>query len=481
MFESLSELREASVALAGRFEPGTLSADDAAVAVADAATIENVASTIKALAAARLAATDRWRATGDASPEEWLARQTGTSKSQAQAAIRTGNRLEQQPEVGSAARAGTLSAGQAAEISEAAASDPAAEHRLVQLARSKASVGELRDECRRTRAAADPDPDATARRIHRNRSLREFTDTEGAWNLQLRDTVENGATARAALQPFIEQAFADARKAGRHESHEAYAADAFIELCRRSLAAGRQPSPAAEPHDGASTAPKPPPYLGILRLDIAALQRGSAEGDEVVEIAGLGPVPVATARELLGDAVLKLVLTRGVDVANVTHLGRGPTVAQKVALLWTSPICEALGCSRTRRLENDHRTPWTADRVTELHNLDRLCGHHHHKKTHEGWSLVDGKGKRPMVPLDDPRHPHHRSAGGARGQPPPDEGLERPGDPAPGDDEARRVARTAEGRAGPPAPGDADGVADGNAGTAYADQPQLDLGRPDAA
>ena len=48
---------------------------------------------------------------------------------------------------------------------------------------------------------------------------------------------------------------------------------------------------------------------------------------------GLGPISVATAREMLGESVLKLVLTDGVAVRNVTHLGRGPTVAQKVALL----------------------------------------------------------------------------------------------------------------------------------------------------
>jgi hypothetical protein len=43
------------------------------------------------------------------------------------------------------------------------------------------------------------------------------------------------------------------------------------------------------------------------------------------EITGVGPVPVEVARRLLGESILKLVITNGVDVANVTHLGRGPT------------------------------------------------------------------------------------------------------------------------------------------------------------
>ena len=37
--------------------------------------------------------------------------------------------------------------------------------------------------------------------------------------------------------------------------------------------------------------------------------------------------------------------------------------------------------------------------------LDPLCDPDHDLKTYEGWALVEGKGKRPMVPPDDPRHP----------------------------------------------------------------------------
>jgi hypothetical protein len=159
-----------------------------------------------------------------------------------------------------------------------------------------------------------------------------------------------------------------------------------------------------------------PTYLALLRLDLEALVRGAVEGEELCEITGLGPVPVRTARQLLGDAVLKLVLTRGADVANVTHLGRGPSAAQRVALLWSSPTCTAEGCGRTR-VEVDHRIPWTETHRTRLDELDPLCHHHHDLKTYDGWALVEGKGKRPMVPPDDPRHPASRPP---PGRPPPD-------------------------------------------------------------
>lgn len=152
-----------------------------------------------------------------------------------------------------------------------------------------------------------------------------------------------------------------------------------------------------------------PRHLALLRVDLEALRRGAVEGDELCEIAGIGPVPVRVARELLGDAVLKLVITRGVDVLNVTHLGRGPTAAQRVALAWTSPGCSVEGCWRTR-VEIDHREDWARTRHTRLDELDHLCAFHHDLKTRLGWALVSGTGKRAFVPPDDPRHPRRRGS-----------------------------------------------------------------------
>ncbi len=43
--------------------------------------------------------------------------------------------------------------------------------------------------------------------------------------------------------------------------------------------------------------------------------------------------------------------------------------------------------------------------------IDRICPHHHAKKTTQGWASVDGVGKRAMVAPDDPRHPGDLSSG----------------------------------------------------------------------
>ena len=149
-------------------------------------------------------------------------------------------------------------------------------------------------------------------------------------------------------------------------------------------------------------------YLALLRVDVQALRRGAAHPGELCEIRGVGPVPVSVARQLLGQAVLKLVITDGVDVLNVTHLGRGPTAAQRAALLWINPACSVQGCNRSR-IEFDHRTPWADTRHTRLDELDGLCGFHHDLKTRLGWALVPGRGKRAFVAPDNPRHPGHRT------------------------------------------------------------------------
>ena len=147
-------------------------------------------------------------------------------------------------------------------------------------------------------------------------------------------------------------------------------------------------------------------YLTLIRVDLDALRRGQVSGDdELCEITGLGPVPVATARELLGESVLKLVITKGVDVLNVTHLGRGANAAQQIALLWRQPMCTRQGCGKRHRIENDHRDDWARVHCTELQNLDPLCHADHLLKTGHGWALTEGHGIRPMVPPDHPDHP----------------------------------------------------------------------------
>jgi hypothetical protein len=290
---------------------------------------------------------------------------------------------------------GSVSAAQGQVIADAATADPAAEHGLITEAK-RSNLRELREAAGRVKASADANPDATYARLHRQRRLSRHTDTEGMLHLHAQGTPGEGAVVLGELDRLADEIFRERRAGGATESHDAHVWDALVRMAQRS-------------RDGAgSSGTRNPRHLGLLRVDVEALRRGHVDGDELCEITGVGPVPVRVARDLLGDATLKLVITRGVDVCNVTSLGRGPTAAMRYALLWTSPTCTVEGCARTI-LEHDHRTgaEFKDTRHTQLSELDPLCGTHHGLHTQHAWALVAGDGKRKMVPPDDPRHPMH--------------------------------------------------------------------------
>ena len=157
-----------------------------------------------------------------------------------------------------------------------------------------------------------------------------------------------------------------------------------------------------------------------MRVDFDALLRGRPIEGEVCEIAGYGPIPVSVVKEILsrGDTFLAAVITRGTGICGVAHLGRPPTAFQRTGLEWLYPTCAVEGCNAPVA-EWDHRVDWSKSHITVFDWLDGLCNHDHDKKTLEGWALVDGVGKRPMVPPDDPRHPNNAGKGQGRERPPP--------------------------------------------------------------
>jgi hypothetical protein len=316
--------------------------------------IERAAAAAKTLLARGVEESRQWQRWGCRSAAEWMAKQSGRSQGSARSQLDASKRLGQLPATEDALRDGELSQEQTELISGAASANPDAEQQLLRRAKT-ASHKELRDEAQRARAGADPNPEATHARIHAGRRLRTWTDGEGAWNLSARGTVRDGATVMHALEPIIERLLREARKDGRRDDRETYAFDALVQLAKRD-----------EPQ---TTKTSKPTHLALLRLDLEALRRGAVDGDERCEITGLGPIPVSTARDLLGESILELVITKGVDVLHVTHLGRGPTAAQRVALLWCAPHCSVEGCPRTR-VEIDHRQPWKDTHHTRLDGLD---------------------------------------------------------------------------------------------------------------
>ena len=389
----LSELRGAMSAYAASFDGACLAAVDAARVVEDAAAIEKMAATVKALAAARVPETNAWKRDGDLSAAHHLARTTGTPVGQARDALESARRLQNLPAIAAAARRGELSAHQVAVITDAAAADPGAEARLIEQAR-RGSYGELRDECARTKANVT-DLEERRRRIHRQHYLRTWTDTEGATLLQMRDNPEVVAGIMGALEPIRDELIAEARREGGAERLEAHAADALGELARRA--------------DQTATHRRSRRTKVLVRVDLAALLRGYPTGDETGELAGYGPVAVSAIRDLLDteDPFLATIVTNGNAVAGVAHLGRRPNAHQHSALEWLYPTCAVEGCNSLAYLEVDHRHDWAKTHLTVFELCERYCGHHHDLKTRHNWALVEGHGKRAFVPPHDPRHPRN--------------------------------------------------------------------------
>ena len=406
MDREVAELRERFGQVAARLDPDELPASHAPALWCELDQLARQVAAAKVLVARRVDDSMAWKREGFASAAEFLAARGGISLGSARQELHTSKALPDLPATKQALLDGTVSVAQGALIAEAATVNPAAERTLVDAA-GRDSFKELKDRTLRAKAAGDVDPEATQRRIHRGRSLREYTDSEGAWNLHARGTAADGAKIHAALAPLIEERFRAARAEGLRDTAEARAFDAFVDLAETTV----EPD-AGNAEDSAGDAPprpRPPRHQALVRCDLEALQRGAVEGDEVCEVAGVGPIPVAHAVELLGDASWKLLITRGVDVLNVTTLSRKATAAMLAALAWGAPCCRAEGCGRTIT-QVDHRVPYAESRHTTLSELDPLCGHHHELKTHHGWELVAGTGTRPFVPPDHPDHP--RRSGG---------------------------------------------------------------------
>src|SRR5947199_3457262 len=305
---------KAAVVLLGRalaaLEPRTFDGDGAARLVKLFAEAERLASAGKTLMARRVEETSRWRRDGHRNAASWLAATTGSSVGSALGALETARRLEKLPATAEAHRAGRLSPAQAREIAGAAAADPGAETRLLGAA-GREPVAALRRRCAAVKASA-ADEAARQRAVHDSRYLRQWADPDdGAFRMELRTTADAGAVILANLKPFVDHAFARARAGGRREPSQAYAADALVDMAEAAVAPG-----------GEGTQSSGPRAMVHVRVDHGALVRGHVEGDEVCEVPGVGPVPVATARAFAGDAVLKILVTKGVDVVAVAHGGR---------------------------------------------------------------------------------------------------------------------------------------------------------------
>ena len=381
MFDQLNQLTTELQAFISSLEVDCVDAAGARALVEIAERVRRAGDSLRTVAVGQVERTNAWKGEGAKSISEWLSTETDCAHYEAQSVVLLANQLQHLPVTTAALRSGVLSGTQAVEIARGAIVAPNTETQLLNLSKH-ATVRDLRDASSRVVAGATDEAERH-RQVHKSRYLKSWTDLDGSFNLKARITAANGALVMAALKPLQDEVFKAARKSGNHERPEAYAADALMVLCEKAT------NTASDSAVGTiKTKTTRRNTVMNIRIDIDALKRGHTEHGEVCEIPGVGPIPVASATEYLGEAFLKLLVVDGVEIKTVAHMGRAIPAPLRTAVEERDRVCQVPTCDMTVGLEIDHIKPFSEGGAASFENLVRLCKRHHLQKTHDGYRLI---------------------------------------------------------------------------------------------
>jgi hypothetical protein len=222
-------------ALAEGFDPDSLTFSEAQAFVRDCTQIEASVSSMKALTAARVAEQSAWKADGYRSAADQLAHEAGMSPANARRTLETGRRLAGQPDVAKAALVGRLSMEQAALVAEGAAANPAKARDLIEQA-THGSLPELSEAVARAKAEVT-DLEDRRRRIHAKRSLRRWTDRDGAFQAHLYGNPDDGVGLWSAIDPVRRRLIMLRRDRPQRENFDTLDYDALMTIA--AIAVGR--------------------------------------------------------------------------------------------------------------------------------------------------------------------------------------------------------------------------------------------------
>jgi hypothetical protein len=404
----------------GGLDPALLSGGDAVDGAVRVAVMIRRLTAAQAGLAVRVDETKRWKGT-QPNAASWLAEVSGTSVGEAHRMLKTQERLGSCPVTKEAFENGELSLLEADVVSLAVEADPSSEVGLVGLAKRKHDLRGLKEKSDQVRRGVH-DARAEAERaakIHASRRWREGRDlVDGSPRVDAKFTAVGFASVKGVIDRFQEQIFGEARRAGCHEPTEAYALDALVAAVIAGGAAVGCPVPAASPTvveapaAGKPTAVRstdePGPGMAALLavlavlakssesgsgsrpcvvVDAIALARGFVASGETCEIPGVGPVDVAWACRVMGEAVFDVVIHNGVDIVAFASTTRYVPRAVKVALEVRDRGCVVPNCHHDQRLERDHREDFADTHDTGYRNMGRLCDVHHLEKTAKGARL----------------------------------------------------------------------------------------------
>ncbi|MHB8437558.1 MAG: HNH endonuclease signature motif containing protein [Acidimicrobiales bacterium] len=368
----------------GHVDPDTVTGEQAEQALDRFLKIERSVAAGKLGFARRAARCSAWHREGHPSAGHWLANRAKTTVGDAVGVLKTADQLPKLEATRDALRTGAISLAQAREIADASSVDPGAEGHLIEAAGYLTLRG-LQHRAHIFKQAAVDERKQNAE-ILRRRALRHWTDSDGAFHLHAVLTPDDGVSVISAIKSRKEYVVDEARQAGveSEDSQAAYDADALVALVlgdwRRATFQG-------------NIGGKVRPSTVVFHVSLEALRRGAVEPGDVCEIAGVGPVPLAVAEHIIGDSLLKLVITDGVDVTTACGLGRTIPAAVETALEARDRTCVVPDCDVSVGLEIDHwQIPFAQGGPSALHNLARLCRFHHQRKTYDGFVLSGGPG-----------------------------------------------------------------------------------------
>ncbi|MCA1843279.1 MAG: 13E12 repeat family protein, partial [Actinobacteria bacterium] len=342
MLDQLGSLIEELQRCVVDLDAGRLEGDEAMELCARFAVVERLGAAGRLVTAERVKATEVWRRGGSRTAADWVARHTGADPERAKDGLETAERLADCAAVASALRAGRLSEMQAHVIVDAAAVRPDAEAKLVEFAQSN-SLRSLREECRRVKAA-DVSAADEYRKVFASRAYRSWVGRDGAFCGSFRFTADVGAAFMAAVEERKAEHVKAARREGRREPFEAYAADALAQLV-------------TEPRSGdtGNSAKTGPKHMLVVHVAYEAITRGAVLDGEVCEISGVGPIPLEVAQNLSSDAILRVLVTKGGQPMAVTPGVRTIPRALRLLIEARDRTCVVPGCDVNRGLQIDHR------------------------------------------------------------------------------------------------------------------------------
>jgi hypothetical protein len=366
-------------ALAG-FEPGELSASDAAHVAEELAATEKACAAMRLLTANRTVAAGVHANQGYADPAVWLARQSGITPHQARRDLHTAERLADCPSTRQALLAGDISLAQAEEITRAEAETAGVEASLLDAARD-GDLAQLRDRAREERQGRTPVDDLHDQQ-RKARMFRHWKDRLGMIRFGGGVTPEVGLPLIKRIEEGVERIRRDERARARAEGvepdlepWERYAADALADLCLR-------PDPAVGDKPARKRAGR---TELVIVCDLFAWRRGHTHAGEVCHLVDGGPIPVPVAQDWADDAFIKVVIHDGVNIHTIHHAGRYLSAELRTALD-LGPVPEFTGrtcvdCGSRWNLEYDHVNPVANDGLTEYDNLQPRCWADHQAKT----------------------------------------------------------------------------------------------------